>query len=331
MNSVLRFAFMLVACADLATAAPFVLAPAVAVEAEDFTIGNGWRVVRNGQGNYMVDIIGFQHISGERLLGTDSNATASAFADITVPQASDYRLWVRYEYPPFSDTRFNVAVQQGGKEILSAPMGAKDNPRYAFGETARPQYDPAWGPEGLVEEVVTVRGLQAGPARIFLRVIGQPQVPGRAANRNIDLVYLTADTEDAWIAEMRKRANLYPILEAFRETRGPRYEVKFTNCGGKPATFTVNHTYNRIPWYVNEGQVAKAIATGADSGWIPLRLQDTAHYHLITFTSDGEPFDIEVRATGGAVLRSEKGAEKYAFFFPPYAKYDEPVTTQVEC
>src|ERR1043166_3404331 len=166
MNSVLRFAFMLVACADLATAAPFVLAPAVAVEAEDFTIGNGWRVVRNGQGNYMVDIIGFQHISGERLLGTDSNATASAFADITVPQASDYRLWVRYEYPPFSDTRFNVAVQQGGKEILSAPMGAKDNPRYAFGETARPQYDPAWGPEGLVEEVVTVRGLQAGPARL---------------------------------------------------------------------------------------------------------------------------------------------------------------------
>ena len=75
------------ACAATAAPAPFVLAPAVAVEAEDFTIENGWRVIRNGQGNYMVDIIGFQHISGERLLTTDSNAKASAFADITVPQA----------------------------------------------------------------------------------------------------------------------------------------------------------------------------------------------------------------------------------------------------
>jgi hypothetical protein len=332
MNSLLRFAFVLIAFAGPATAAPFVLAPAVAVEAEDFTIENGWRVIRNGQGNYMVDIIGFQHISGERLLGTESNATASAFADIAVPQSGDYRLWVRYEYPPFSDARFTVAVQQGGKEIVSVPMGARDNPRYAFGETtARPQYDPAWGPEGLVEEVVTVRGLQAGPAQVFLRALGQPQVPGRAANRNIDLVYLTADTEDAWVAEMRKRANLYPILEAFRETRGPRYEVKFTNRGEKPATFTVNHTYNRIPWYVNEGQVAKAVAPGAASEWIPLRLQDTAHNYLITFGGGGEPFDIEVRATGGAVLRSEKGAANYAFFFPPYTKYGEPVTTQVEC
>ena len=99
-------------------------------------------------------------------------------------------------------------------------MGARDNPRYAFGETtARPQYDPPSGPEALVEEVVTVRGLQAGAARIYLRTIMQPQVPGRTANRNIALIYLTADMEDSWVGEMRKRANLYPILEAFRDSQ----------------------------------------------------------------------------------------------------------------
>ena len=48
--------------------APFKLAPAVAVEAEDFAIDKGWKVLKNGEGNYMVDIIGFCHISGERLL-----------------------------------------------------------------------------------------------------------------------------------------------------------------------------------------------------------------------------------------------------------------------
>ena len=56
----------------------FQLAPAVAVEAEDFTVESGWRVVKNGAGNYMVDIIGFQHLSGERLLSLDSTEIGRA-------------------------------------------------------------------------------------------------------------------------------------------------------------------------------------------------------------------------------------------------------------
>ncbi len=123
-------------------APPFVLAPAVAVEAEDFTVESGWRVIRNGEGNYMVDLVGFQHISGERVLHVDaSNTTARAFLDVTVPTAGNHRLWVRYEYPPFTDTRFQVSIEQGGREIARAQMGGKDNPRVAFGETtARAQY-----------------------------------------------------------------------------------------------------------------------------------------------------------------------------------------------
>ena len=35
----------------------FALAPAVALEAEDFTVERGWKVVKNGHGNYMVDIV----------------------------------------------------------------------------------------------------------------------------------------------------------------------------------------------------------------------------------------------------------------------------------
>ena len=53
-------------------AADFQLAPAVAVEAEDFTVEKGWQVIQNGHGNYMVDCVGFNHISGERLLGLDA-------------------------------------------------------------------------------------------------------------------------------------------------------------------------------------------------------------------------------------------------------------------
>src|SRR5262245_52598584 len=132
----------------LAFAAPaagqFTLRPAVSLEAEDLTVTSGWKVIRNGEGNYFVDMIGFNHVSGERLLHIDAkNTTASAHADIDVPEAGKYRLWLRYEYPPFCETRFRVVVEQGGKAALDAVMGKKDSPRYAFGEPGpKAQHDP---------------------------------------------------------------------------------------------------------------------------------------------------------------------------------------------
>ena len=181
--------------------APFRLAPAVAVEAEDFHIESGWKVIRNGHGNYMVDMIGFNHISGERLLGIDSkDDTASAFMDVDYPGDGRYRLWVRYEYPAFCETRFRVVVQQDGRNVLDHVMGTKDSLRYGFGEPIpRRSTIPPWGPEGLFAEVVNVPELKAGKARIYLKGSAQPQTPGVAANRNIDLLYLTRDTADAWM------------------------------------------------------------------------------------------------------------------------------------
>src|SRR5262245_8700536 len=153
----------------------FQLASAVAIEAEDFTVEGGWKVVKNGEGNYMVDIIGFNHISGERVLSARAdNSDASAFMDVTVPSFGEYRLWVRYEYPPVSEARFRVQVIQEEKVGLDKVMGAKDSPRYAFGDpNPKPQYDPAWGPEGLVEEGVTIPTLKQGPARIYLKTVKQ--------------------------------------------------------------------------------------------------------------------------------------------------------------
>ena len=159
--------------------------PAVALEAEDFHVEAGWKVVANGQGNYMVECIGFNHISGERLLCIDGkDETASAFLDVVIPETGAYRLWVRYEYPAFCETRFRVLVQQDGKTVLDHAMGTKDSPRYGFGDPKpMAQHDPAWGPEGLWPEVVNVPELKAGKARIYLKGAAQPQTPGVAAGR----------------------------------------------------------------------------------------------------------------------------------------------------
>src|SRR5262249_17843224 len=158
-------------------------------------------------------------------------------------------------------------------------------------------------PEGLMEEVVSVPNLQAGLARIYLKATAQPQAPGVSAHRNIDFVYLTSDATDAWMKHYGPRTNLYPILDAFPETPGPRYEVRFTNRGTKPASYTINHMYNRLPWGANEGVVAKEVQPGASTGWIGLQLQDTCHYHLVSFSAGGQPFDIALRPKSGAVER----------------------------
>ena len=67
------------------------------------------------------------------LLALDSTTAGAAFKDITVPVDGDFRLWVRYEYPPFTDARFEVEIVQGGRSVAKKQMGAKDNDRFAFG------------------------------------------------------------------------------------------------------------------------------------------------------------------------------------------------------
>jgi len=324
-------------------AAPaFELKPAVAMEAEDFTVEQGWKVVKNGQGNYMVDMIGFQHIGGERLLCVDEkDTTASAYKDITVPVAGDFRLWVRYEYPPFTDDRFQAIVMQGGKVVAEKLMGAKDNLRAAFGDYQfKAQYDPSWGSEGLAEEVLDVKGLQAGPARIYLKAAAQPQTAGVAAHRNIDLLYLTSDTADTWVKHYAAITSLYPMLDAFRDTMGARWEVQFTNKGTKPATYTVGHVYNRIPWGASEGVVAKDVAPGVSTAWIPLVKQDTTHFGMSAFSiqGDNQPYTVAIRPAGGQVEKTYSSETNFGDFYngigvymPPYpGKGDSLITPEEE-
>jgi len=322
--------------AVLPAAEPFQLKPSVAIEAEDFTVEKGWKVIEFGKGNYMVDIIGFNHTSGERVLGVDAkDTTAVANKDITVPVDGDYRLWVRYEYPPFTETRFHVAIAQGGKVIAEKAMGAKDNPRLAFGDTNfKPQYDPSWGSEGLVEELLEVKGLKAGAARITLKPLEQPQVPGVAANRNIDLVFLTSDVADTWRPYYAAGwgGGLYPILNAFREAMGPRWEVQFINKGTKPANAVISHVYNRSPWAARE-TANPDVAAGAASAWIPLINQDTCHFGMSQFdSSTKEPFDLVLRPAGGQPARTfNSPGNPVRVYLPPYAnKPEKPVTPQEE-
>ncbi len=321
------------------------LKPALPMEAEDAKIASGWKVIKNGEGNYNVDIIGFGHIGGERLLHLPARAK-SGVAVLTgnAPVDGNYRLWVRYEYPAFSDLRFKVKVTQSGKALAEKIMGAKDNPRAGFGSPKlMAQHDPSWGPEGLFEEPMDVSGVKAGEVKITFEGIENPSPDGVAADRNIDLIYMTTDMTDFVGADGKPNketwfyvggggpgGSLYPILNAFRDMRGARYEAAVINKGDKPLSVTVYYAYNRIPWSAAEpGPIAKDLAPGATSGWAPLTKQDTSHFSMAVFS--GGNFELQIRRTGGAVekkLSSDAGSVHV--YLPSYPGKGEVPVTAVE-
>ena len=107
-----------------------------------------------------------------------------------------------------------------------------------------------------------------------------------SAHRNIDLIYLTGDTRDEWRKHYAKQTNLYPILDAFRDTRGPRWEVRFTN---RRQEGRLSHQPCLQPRPLGLGRPNKRARSGSGktSDWVGMLEQDTTHFSMVRFTGVG--------------------------------------------
>ncbi len=305
------------------------------LEAEAFPVKSGWRTLLNGQGNLTADAARFNHISGERLLHLPSDKEGVAEKEIEIPNPAAYRLWVRYEYPAFADASFDVEIVQGNKTVFSQTCGTPASPRFALGhDKPRAQHDPVDGSEGLVEECFSVDGLKAGKAIVRLKGKKLDETKSRATPRNVDLVWLTTDTGDAWRTQYGRVNKDYPILDAFRDAVGARWEARVKNNGKEKASWNAAHVYNRFPWGANEAEFARDVEPGQWSAWFPLKLQDTCHFHMATFRAGTVvDFDLEIRpvvaaanpAPGSAKEKSPasatcsfKARQIARIYLPPY-------------
>lgn len=95
------------------------------LEAEEFRPRSGWKPLRNGQGNYMVDAIGASHFSNEQVLHAESNAAgAVAELETTIPAAGRYSVWAQYEAPLGHNVCFEVAIEQAEGQVFRQTYGA---------------------------------------------------------------------------------------------------------------------------------------------------------------------------------------------------------------
>jgi len=281
------------------------------LEAEEFRPRSGWKPLRNGQGNYMVDAIGASHFSNEQVLHAESNAAgAVAELETTIPAAGRYSVWAQYEAPLGHNVCFEVAIEQAEGQVFRQTYGAGTdegaraaaaaaklpNPEKAkvpsrfwfFTAGFKPWVDWEWGSEGAIGERYSAE-LKAGKARVILRSAPNAQP---AADRNIDFLFLTSEPDDAFT---KRGTPFYPI---FDEIALPgRVYARVTNrLPGARSYFRSRYRVNRIPWEYpaailgKDGIAAAApaadargwLASGESTPWVDLSSRDTTHLsHLL--------------------------------------------------
>jgi hypothetical protein len=257
------------------------------LEAEDFTPdGPGWRAIKVGQGNYMVDSIGASHVSGESLLHAPADAVgAKASLNSTVARAGQHRLLACYEHPAHTHhTRVTVTVEQPGSAATRIELGAPEATRsWFFSLEDAPWHEFPHGVEGLVIESGLIT-LAAGPARFTLEVVGG-QEP--AANRNLDFLLLTTDLEEAY---RTRGTRAYPILDEVGAAVTSRVYLRVTNSADSGESFYVEGRYsiNRVPWTLPAFTLDKSgivrgngrpqrLEPGERTPWVDVSCRDTTH------------------------------------------------------
>jgi hypothetical protein len=283
-----------VLCSSLGAVA--VAAQGTGIEAESLNVRSGWEVIGGRQGFAVGQPMLW---SAKRLRAGADDASAVASADISVPAAGVYNLWVRYDSPYGFDTLFSVEVRQG-KRVQQGDFGGKEQSKYfPFGRGWRVQGPWHWHGSDFVYQKMTV-DLLPGKATLRLRKDrnGYPAAP-----RVVDLLYLTDDLQlepgDDW--SWGRKADP-AILGHFRT---PVYMRAQAPAGGAAPVVKVSYRFWLLGYYkgpqedywltpdaVTTEKPAAASAPAGEASW--QRLEFSTVLPALLTLSSATPAELEI-------------------------------------
>ncbi|HZZ78335.1 MAG TPA: hypothetical protein VFE62_07440, partial [Gemmataceae bacterium] len=265
-----------VAVACLFVIATLARAEIIVAEGESFTPrdGKGWKVTHQ-QDSYGSHTYGGMWMTHGGCLGaTASSVDSVATKTITVKDGGTFRVWSKYQAPPYFNYLHRVEIVQDGKNVFAHTYGKKGTDRlWSFSGVS----DECWWPWGVdhdcAEGAPQTATLAPGIAVIRLITVANAKPAG---DRFVDFLILTTNLKDDYKGFKPYAVGSPFTLEALEATK---LYVRFQNASDKPARLTMSRAGHYQPNYggativLPEGADPKAkdqptVAPGQWSAWI---------------------------------------------------------------
>lgn len=231
---------------------------------------NGWAVVHQDDSYGSHSYGGMWQMNGG-LLGAPAGSDGSvAVRKINVTRAGNYRVWSKYQSPPYFNYQHRIEVAQGGKVVYTYDYGAVSNERfYSFaGAYKAPMIKQQWWFWGVDHDAAEApkdkfATLAAGAAEVRLVTIKNAFPAG---DRFIDSVILTTEPADTYIGYKPYRSGSPFSREAIRNSQ---VWMRFKNNSSAPTQLGVFAAGHMQPDYggTRDKFPAAPVAPGQWSEW----------------------------------------------------------------
>lgn len=211
-------------------------AEVIIAEGERFTPldAAGWKLTRQDD-TYASHTFGGMWLTHGACLGAPAESAGSVAAQkVTVREGGRFRVWSKYQAPPYFNYLHWIAVVQGGRTVFAHEYGRSGTPRlWSFGAAG----SEAWWPWGVdhdaAEAPQETAVLSSGPAEILL--ITEPNA-APAGDRYVDFVVLTTSMTGDYIGYKPYAVSTPFAGEALAATR---LFLRFKNTADIPAQLLI--------------------------------------------------------------------------------------------
>ncbi len=300
LRTIVAAVVLLFVAVQLRAQAPAAPAPTVIVaEGEFFKPAENakpWKLTPQDL-SYAAHTYGGMWTSNGGLLGAPGDSVdAVATSAINVPVAGQYRVWSKYQAPPYFNYMHKIEVLQGGKPVFTHVYGKVDATRFwSFGTAMNKQIWWFWGIDHDAAEAPTeLATLAAGPAEIRISTVQQPAPAG---DRLVDFIVLTTETKDTYTNFAGHGVGSPFILEAIAATK---VYARFKNTTAAPATLKAQTSGHLQPLYGGQNAEFPAkdqpVAPGQWSPWFNIAsVCRLAHDDGVRLSlAPGTTFDVQV-------------------------------------
>ena len=212
------------------------------VDQDHFGPGPAWQVGRWGHDLYQNMIFGGVWASRLRNAMTDaSDSPAEVTTEIEVPVAATYKVWAKYECPPFFNYAFalRLAPAARGAPVFEHTYGLRESPKhYCFtSKLTTGDLYWNWGLDHDAAEGYEAK-LEKGRYRLTLAKTKNPEPRGA---RSIDAILLTTDLAPLSAPKFPR----YPLLDELRRANHVYFRFRNPKNAAAPIKIVWNHWGHR--------------------------------------------------------------------------------------